>query len=129
MVTRDPGAMRALNGELMRIQGFRRRQGCKQTVACVPCVHIHAELANMRGCLATAQFAKALSQAELAAVCTWRNRRTGLCEPHFRASIHRVVRMIVPEALEDVVGRHCAPGIPLARARATEGRNGRDRLA
>ena len=112
--------MRALHAELMRIPDFRRRQGRKHTVACVLCVHILAELANMKGCLAAAQFARALSQEELEAVGAWRNRRTGLCVPPSKSTIHRVVQMIDPEALEDVVGRYCGPRLPLARALAAE---------
>ena len=133
LAPRDPGAMRTLHGELMRIPDFRRRQGRKHTVACVLCVHILAELANMKGCLAAAQFARALSQEELEAVGAWRNRRTGLCEPPSKSTIHRVVQMIDPEALEDVVGRYCGPRLPLARALAADGkrirganRNGED---
>ncbi len=114
--------MRALHAELMGIPDFRRRQGRRHTAACVLSVHILAELANMKGCLAAAQFAKALSQKELAAVGAWRNRRTGLCEPPSKSTIHRVVQMIDPEALEDAVGRHCGPRLPLARALAADGR-------
>ncbi len=104
----------------MRIPDFRRRQGRWHTAACELSVHILAELANMKGCLVAVQFAKALSQNELAAVGAWRNRRTGLCEPPSKSTIHRVVQMIDPEALEDAVGRHCGPRLPLARALAAD---------
>ncbi len=46
----------------------RRAQGRKHTVASVLAVHVPATLANMKGCLAAEQFARALSQEELAAV-------------------------------------------------------------
>ena len=122
LAPRDPGAMRALHAELMGIPDFRRRQGRKHTVACVLCVHILAELANMKGCLAAAQFAKALSQEELAAVGAWRNRGTGLCEPPSKSTVHRVIQMIDPEALEDVVNRWSGARLHLARALAADGK-------
>ncbi len=39
-----------------------------------------------------------------------------------KSTIHRVVEMIDPEALGDVVGRYCGPGLPLARALAADGK-------
>ena len=50
----------------------RRAQGRKHTVASVLTVHVLAESANMKGCLAAAQFARALSREALAAVGAWR---------------------------------------------------------
>jgi len=54
----------------------RRAQGRKHTVASVLTVHGLAEIGNMTGCLAAAQFARALSREELEAVGAWRNPRT-----------------------------------------------------
>ncbi len=50
---------------------FRRAQGRKHAVACVLAARVLAELANMKGCLAAAQFARSLSQEELEAVGAW----------------------------------------------------------
>ncbi len=80
-IPRHPGAMRALQDERLRIPGFGRRQGRMHTTACVLCIHLLAELAHSKGCLAAAPFAQARSQEELAAVGAWRNHRTGRCEP------------------------------------------------
>ncbi len=91
-------------------------------MACVLAVHVLAELANMKGCLAAAQFARALSQEELEAVGAWRNPKTGLREPVSKSTIHRVVQSVDPEALEDVVGRWSRPRLPLARALAADGK-------
>ena len=125
----DPGlaprgveAMRSLYGELAAIPDFRRAQGKKHTVACVLAVHILAELANMKGCLAAAQFARSLTQEELKAVGAWRNPKTGLYEPVSKSTLHRVVQSVDPEALEDAVGRYGKPRILLARALAADGK-------
>ena len=57
--------MLSLHAELAAVPDFRRAQGRKHAVACVLAMHVLAELANMKGCLAAAQFARSLSQAEL----------------------------------------------------------------
>ncbi len=114
--------MRSLHAELAAVPDFRRAQGRKHAVACVLAVHVLAELANMKGCLAAAQFARSLSQEELAAVGAWRNPKTGLREPVSKSTIHRVVQSVDPEALEDVVGRWSRPRLPLARALAADGK-------
>ena len=122
LAPRDPGAMRSLRAELAAVPDFRRAQGRKHTVACVLAVHILAELANMKGCLAAAQFARSLSQEELAAVGAWRNPKTGLREPVSKSTLHRVVQSVDTEALEDVVNRWSRPRIHLARALAADGK-------
>ena len=99
--------MRSLHDELAAVADFRRAQGRKHTVACVLTIHVLAELANMKGCLATAEFARSLSQAELAAVGAWKSkRRRGSREPVSKSTIHRVIQSVDPEALEQVVGRY-----------------------
>ena len=122
LAPRDPGTMRSLHAELAAVPDFRRTQGRKHAVACVLAVHVLAELANMKGCLAAAQFARSLSQEELEAVGAWRNPKTGLREPVSKSTIHRVVQSVDPEALEDVVGRWSRPRLPLARALAADGK-------
>ena len=122
LAPRDPGAMRSLHAELAAVPDFRRAQGKKHTVACVLTVHLLAELANMKGCLGAAQFARSLSQEELEAVGAWLNPKTGLREPVSKSTLHRVVQSVDPEALEDVVGRWSRPRLPLARALAADGK-------
>ena len=122
LAPRDPGVTRPLHAGLAAVPDFRRAQGRKRTVASVLTVHVLAELANMKGCLAAAQFTGALSQEELAAVGAWRNPRTGLREPVSRSTVHRVLQSAGPEALEDVVGRWSRPRLPLARALAADGK-------
>ena len=54
--------MRSLHAELAAVPDFRRAQGKKHTVARVLTVHVLAEIANMKGCLAAAQFARAVPE-------------------------------------------------------------------
>ncbi len=119
---RDPGVMRSLHAELAAVPDHRRAQGRKHTVASVLTVHILATLANMKGCLAAEQFARSLSQEQLAAVGAWRNPKTGLREPVAKSTLHRVVRAVDPEALEGVLRRYAAGRLPLARALAGDGK-------
>lgn len=122
LAPRDPEVMRSLHGELAAVPDYRRAQGRKHTAACVLSVHILATMANMRGCLAAAQFARALSQKQLAAIGAWKNPKTGLHEPVAKSTLHRVVQSLGPEALEDVLHRWSHPRLPLARAIAADGK-------
>ncbi len=122
LAPRDLETVRSLHDELAAVQDFRRGQGRKHTAACVLTVHVLAELANMKGCLAAAQFARSLSPAQLEAIGAWKNPRTGVRDPVSKSTIHRVVQSIDPAALEDVVARYSRPRFPLARARAADGK-------
>ena len=122
LAPRDPGTMRSLHAELAAVPDFRRAQGLKHTVASVLTVHVLAEIANMKGCLAAAQFAESLSQKELEAVGAWLNPRTGRREPVSKSTIHRVIQSVDPEALEDALGRWSRPRLPIARALAADGK-------
>ena len=62
LACRDPQTMRSLHAELAAVADFRRAQGKKHTVACTLTVHVLAELANMKGCLAAARFAEDLDK-------------------------------------------------------------------
>ena len=121
-VARDPELMRSLYTELAAIPDYRRAQGRKHTVACVLTIHLLATMANMKGCLAAAQFAKALSQDELKAIGAWKNPKTGLYEPVAKSTLHRVVQSVDPDALEAVLHRYAQTRIPLARALAGDGK-------
>ena len=74
---------------------FRRAQGKKHTVACTLTVHVLAKLANMKGCLAAVQFARAVG-GEPGAVGAWRNPRTGLREPVSKPTLHWAVQSVDP---------------------------------
>ena len=112
--------MRSLHAELAAVPDFRRAQGKRHSVACVLTVHVLAELASLKGCLAAAQFARALSRDGLEAVGAWLNPKTGLREPVPESTIHRVIQSVDPEALEDVTGRWSRPRIQPGRALAAD---------
>ncbi len=76
----------------------------------------------MKGCLAAAQFARSLSRDELEAIGGTRGR--GCASRSSRATLHRVVRSVDPEALENMLGRHGRRR--LARALAADGKRIRD---
>jgi len=76
----------------------------------------------LRGCVAAARFARLLSREELEVVGAWVSRETGLRGPVPGSTLHRVVRSVDPEALEDVVRRYARTRIPLARAIAADGK-------
>ncbi len=118
----DLPTLRSLYAELADIPDFRRAQGRKHTVASILTMHVFAELANMKGCIATAEFARTLTQAQLKAVGAWCNPKTGHYVPVAKSTIHRVLQSIDPEALEDVVHRWTCPRLPLAKALAADGK-------
>ncbi len=122
LAPRDLASMRSLYEELASVDDFRRKQGMKHTVACVLTLIILATFANMKGCMAVAQFARALSQEELEAIGAWKRQTTGLCEPVSKSTVHRVLQSLDPEALEDVLKRYARPRFPLARALAADGK-------
>ncbi len=101
---------------------YRRAQGHKHMVACVLSVHILATMANLRGCLAAAQFAKVLSQEQLATIGAWKNPKTGLHEPVAKSTLHRFAQSLDPEAPGEVLHRWPRPRLPLARVIAADGK-------
>ena len=122
LAPRDPAVMRSLYQELAAIPDYRRAQGKKHSIACVLTVHILATLANMKGCIAAAQFAGSLTQEELKTIGAWQNPKTGDYVPVAKSTIHRVVQSIDPEALEDVLARYSSARLPLARALSADGK-------
>ncbi len=102
LAPRGSEVMRSLHDELAAIEDFRHAGSTR-------CAHVLAELANMKGSCAVCAVAVPGRGHR-------RNPRTELREPPSGATLHRVVRSIDPEALEDVLGRG------LARALAADGK-------
>ena len=73
-------------------------------------IYLLAALSNMRGPVAAAEYAQALSQNELKSLGGWWNKATGRYQPPTKSTIHRVV-MDAPEALE-AVQRYAKPRLP-----------------
>ena len=114
--------LRSLHEELSGMRDFRRRQGRKHTLECSFTILVLAQLSGFSGSLAAAQFAGALSQAELAAVGGWRNPRTGLYEPPSKSTLHRVIQHTDTEQLSAVLSRITGHGERVAGAVAGDGK-------
>ena len=108
--------MRSLHEDLSQMQDARRAQGRKHDLASVFAVYILAFIAGYRGSVASAQFASSLSQDELAAVGSWRNPKTGLCEPVSKSTLHRVLQNTEPSELEHRERKPLCPLLPVAAA-------------
>ena len=84
--------LRSLYQELAAISDYRRAQDKKRSIDCVLTVHIPATLANMKGCIAAAQFAGSLTREELKTIGAWQNPKTGEYVPVAKSTtIHRMV--------------------------------------
>jgi len=105
-VARDPATLRVLHHDLTTLPEHRRAQGKRHSLATVLAIHILADCANMKGCTAAADFARTLSQEELAAIRARKNLRTGKYEPPSKSTLHRLVQSVDPERLKDAVARH-----------------------
>ena len=117
-----PARLRSLYGELAAVPDFRRAQGRKHTVASVLAVYILARLANCRGPVAAAEYARQLSQAELKAVGAWKSPRTGRYVPVSKSTLHRVIGSVDPEQVEAVLRRFAMPRLALGQAIAIDGK-------
>ena len=117
-----PARLRSLYGELAAVPDFRRAQGRKHTVASVLAVYILARLANCRGPVAAAEYARQLSQSELKAVGAWKSPRTGRYVPVSKSTLHRVIGSVDPEQVEAVLRRFAMPRLALGQAIAIDGK-------
>ena len=104
-VARDLKTLRALYRDLVTLPENRRAQGKRHSLATVLAIHILADRANMKGCTAAAEFARTLSQEELAAIGARKSRQTGRCEPVSKSTLHRVTQSQDPKALQGTVNR------------------------
>ncbi len=114
--------LRSLYEELLEVPDFRRAQGRKHRIASVLAVYVVARLAGMGNGLAAVQYARSLSQAELAALGAWRNPRTDRYEPVSKSVLYRVLGSADPAAIEAVLKRHAAPRLRLGAALASDGK-------
>ena len=114
--------LRSLHDDLSRMRDFRRGQGRKHTLACAFSTLILAQLSGFYGSLAAAQFAAALSQAELEAIGSWRNPKTGRYEPVSKSTLHRVIQHTDPEQLQEVLVRYTRSRIRQLPALAVDGK-------
>ena len=110
--------MCSLHGEPATVQDFRGIGEGSTQVARVLTVHVLAELANVKGCPAAAQFAAVAVPGPAEGRRAWENPETEPRGPVSKPAIHRAVGSIDLAALEEVGVRSSRPRFPLARALA-----------
>ena len=104
------------------MRDFRRGQGRKHTLACSFSILILAHLSGFYGALAAAQFAAALSQAELEATGGWCNPKSGRYEAVSKSMLHRVIQHTDPEQLQEVLARYTRNRIKQLPVLAVDGK-------
>ncbi len=86
-----PGRLRSLFDHLRAVPEFRSARGVRHW------------LAGARGPTAIAEFGARLDRRQLAAVRAFRSPATGRLRPPSRASAHRILAAVDPDALDRVV--------------------------
>ena len=96
----SPGRMRSLFDHLRQVPEFRSPRGLRHSLASVLAVAAAAKLAGAQGPAAIAEFAARLDQRRLAAVRAFRSPTAGRLTPPSRASVHRILSSVDPDALD-----------------------------
>ena len=78
---------------------FRRAQGRKHTIASVFAINTVADLVGFESGIGAAQFARALTQAELKKLGAWFNPKTKKYEPPSKSVTYRVCEKADPAAM------------------------------
>lgn len=97
------GRLRSLFDCLRGVPEFRSARGVRHSLASVLAVSAAAKLAGAQGAAAISEFAQRLDQPQLAAVRAFRSPTTGQRTPPSRASIHRILSALDPDALDAAV--------------------------
>ncbi len=103
-----PGRLRSLFDHLRGVPEFRRARGARHSLATVLAIAAAAKLAGAQGPTAIAEFGARLDQRQLAAARAFRSLATGRLAPPSRASMHRLLSGIDPDALDRAVRRFSA---------------------
>ena len=114
--------LRSLFEYLREVPEYRRARGVRHTLASVLAIAVAAKLAGAQGPTAMAEFAARLSQRQLAAVRAFRSPTTGRLTPPSRASLHRILSALDPDALEGAIRRFTADCQPATGAMALDGK-------
>ena len=102
------GRLRSLFDFLRGVPEFRSARGVRHSLASVLTIAVAAKLAGAQGAAAISEFADRLSPRQLAAVRAFRSPTTGRLTPPSRASIHRLLSALDPDALDAAVRRFTA---------------------
>ncbi len=94
-VPQDVPSLRSLYSELETIPDARRSQGKKHSVASVLTTPVFAELTNMKGCMAAADFALLLTQKQLRVIGVWKSPKTRKYLPVSKSTLSRVLQSVL----------------------------------
>ena len=115
--------LRSLFDYLREVPEFRCARGVRHALASVLAVAVAAKLAGAQGVTAMAEFAARLDQRQLAAVRAFRSPTTGRLTPPSRASLHRILSALNPDALDAAVRRFTTAHQPGGGALAIDGKS------
>ena len=118
----EPGRLRSLFDHLRQVPEFRCARGVRHSLASVLAIAVAAKLVGAQGPTAIAEFGARLDQRQLAAVRAFRSPTTGQLTPPSRASMHRLLSGIDPDALDRAVRRFSAARRPPEFALAIDGK-------
>ena len=117
-----PGRLRSLFDHLREVPEFRSARGVRHSLATVLAIAAAAKLAGAQGPTAIAEFGARLDQRRLAAARAFRSPATGRLAPPSRASMHRLLSGVDPDALDRAVRRFSADRLPPEGALAIDGK-------
>ena len=120
-----PGRLRSLFDHLRQVPEFRSARGVRHSLASVLAIAAAARLAGARGPTAIAEFGARLDQRQLAAARAFRSPATGRLTPPSRASVHRILSGVDPDALDRAVRDFAAARHPPEGALAIDGKSAR----
>ena len=119
----EPGRLRSLFDHLRQVPEFRCARGVRHSLATVLAIAAAAKLAGAQGPTAIAEFGARLDQRQLAAARAFRSPTTGRLTPPSRASMHRLLSGIDPDALDRAVQGFSAARRPPEGALAIDGKS------
>ena len=114
--------LRSLFEYLREVPEYRSARGVRHALASVLAIAVAAKLAGAQGPTAMAEFAARLDQRQLAAVRAFRSPTTGRLTPPSRASLHRILSALDPDALDAAIRRFTAACQPATGALALDGK-------
>ena len=117
-----PERLRSLFDHLRQVPEFRSARGVRHALASVLALAAAARLAGAQGPSAIAEFAARLDQRQLGAVRAFRSPTTGRLTAPSRASMHRILSGIDPDALDQAVRDFAASRHPPQGALAIDGK-------
>ena len=118
-----PGRLRSLFDHLRGVPEFRSPRGVRHALPGVLAIAAAARLAGAQGPTAIAEFGARLDQRQLAAVRAFRSPTTGRRTAPSRASMHRILAGVDPDALDRAVRDFAAARHPPAGALAIDGKS------